>query len=126
MSYNILVVDDSSIIRNVVKKSIEMSGVDAGEIYEASNGDEALAVLRENWVDIVMSDINMPHMNGVELVRRMSEDRDMRAVPVVIISTERSETRIEELRKHGIKGYLTKPFRPEEIRDLVHGILDAP
>ena len=126
MSYNILIVDDSSIIRNVVKKSIEMSGVDAGEVFEAANGDEALTVLREHWVDIVMSDINMPHMNGVELVRRMSEDEEMRDVPVVIISTERSETRMEELRRHGIKGYLTKPFRPEELRDVVNGILERP
>ncbi len=123
MSYDILVVDDSSIIRQMVKKSIAMSGVEIGQVYEASNGKEALDVLASSWVDIVFADLNMPEMNGAELVAKMAEDSLLVSTPVVIVSSEHSEARVEEMKQRGIRAYIKKPFRPENFREVVSTVL---
>jgi two-component system chemotaxis response regulator CheY len=119
MGYNILVVDDSEIIRSVIKKAIGMSGLEIGCIFEAANGREALERLGDEWVDIVLTDVNMPIMNGVELMARLASDEELQRIPVVIVSTERSRTRIDELMTLGARAYLKKPFRPEEFRDTM-------
>jgi two-component system, chemotaxis family, chemotaxis protein CheY len=123
MAYNVLVVDDSATVRAMIRKTLTMSSLPLNEIYLAGNGREALALLAEHWMDLVLTDINMPEMDGMELVRRMSEDAVLRSIPVVVVSTEGSESRIEELRGHGIRGYLRKPFTPEAIKEIVDGIL---
>lgn len=123
MSYCILVVDDSSVSRRMVCKAIEMSGLDIGTILEASNGQEALKILETAWVDVVLADINMPVMNGVEMVEEMARRDFMSVTPVVIISSERSDKRQSELQAHGIKAYLPKPFRPEKIKQIVGQLL---
>lgn len=123
MSLTVLIVDDSSVIRAVVKKSISMSGLDVGQIYEAANGVEALAVLAQSWIDIVFADLNMPEMGGAELVQKMSQDNLLVSIPVVIVSSERNQERIDELKRLGIRAYLRKPFRPEGFRDVVRDVL---
>jgi len=123
MGYRILIVDDSEIIRKIVRKSIGMSGLDVGQIYEAENGLQALKILDNEWVDIVLADLNMPEMSGMELVEKMSADNLLVSIPVVIVSSEHSETRIEELKKKGIRAYIKKPFRPENFRDIVTEVL---
>ncbi len=123
MGYNILIVDDSSIIRAAVKKAIEMSGLDVAAFHEAANGKHALEALDQQWVDIVLTDINMPEMSGVELIERMAADDLLNKIPVVIVSTERSRTRIENLMAMGVRAYIKKPFRPEDFRDVIGGIL---
>ncbi len=123
MSYNILIVDDSRTTRAVIAKTLNLSGVSIGELHEAENGKEALNILGENWVDLVLADINMPVMDGVEMVGRMSADGLMRTVPVVIISTEGSKTRIEEMRAKGVRAYIRKPCTPELIKNIVEEIL---
>lgn len=123
MAYNILIVDDSAIVRAVVRKTLGLTGVAIGEIQEASNGQEALDKLEKSWVDIVFADINMPVMTGIELVDRMIERNILKTSPVVIISTERSETRMAELRAKGVSAYLNKPFTPECLRDVITQVL---
>lgn len=123
MSYNILIVDDSKIIRSIVKKTISMAGLEVGELHEAGQGLEALECLNKNWIDIVFADINMPEMNGVELVKKMSEDNMLLSIPVVIVSSERSPERIEELKKHGIRAFIKKPFNPENFKSVVDDVL---
>lgn len=123
MSYNMLIVDDSSIIRSVVKKTINMSGIPTASIFEAANGFEALELLEKEWIDIVLADINMPEMNGVELVQKMSENSLLASIPVVIISSDRNESKIELLQKHGIRAYLKKPFRPENFKEVINNVL---
>ncbi|HTS16049.1 MAG TPA: response regulator [Verrucomicrobiae bacterium] len=125
MAYNVLIVDDSAIVRTVVEKTLRVSGCALGEIWQAANGREALDQLKAHWVDIVFADINMPEMNGVEMVNRMAETGLLKTVPVVIVSTERSVTRIEELRAKGIRAYLNKPFTPEEIKKILEEVLGA-
>ncbi len=125
MSFNVLIVDDSSVVRKIVRKSISMSGIEASTVYEAANGKEALEILNKEWVDIVFADLNMPEMNGVELVEKMSEDSMLVSTPVVIISSERREKRIEELKDRGIRAYIKKPFRPESFATVVHDVLQT-
>jgi len=119
VSYSSLIVDDSAIIRKMIRRALSLSGLDLGDILEAGDGRQALAVLDDHWVDVVLTDIHMPEMDGIELVERMALDPLLSKIPVLVVSTERSEERIERLRRLGIKGYLTKPFTPEQIRDAV-------
>jgi two-component system chemotaxis response regulator CheY len=123
MSYRILVVDDSTVSRRMVCRAVVMSGLDVSEILEASNGLEALDLLGKSWVDIVLADINMPVMNGAEMVREMAKRDFMQVTPVIIISSEKSEKRMEEMLGLGVRTYLGKPFRPEQIKQVVGDIL---
>lgn len=125
MPYNILVVDDSQTVRAVIRKTLDLAGVEVGEIHEAGNGQEALDILRDNWLDLVFADINMPVMTGIEMVDRMSADGLLKTVPVVIISTEGSATRVEQLKAKGVSAYIRKPFTPEIIREVVDEVLGA-
>lgn len=125
MSRNILIVDDSATIRAMIKRTIAMTGLDVGELYEASNGIEALAQLADHEVAVLLVDINMPAMNGVQLLTRMKQVSRLRDIPVIIASTEGSQQRIAELRRLGVAGYVRKPFQPEQLRDVLMPILGA-
>jgi two-component system chemotaxis response regulator CheY len=123
MGYNVLIVDDSVIIRKMVARTLRISDLDISEYLFAANGREALEKLEANWVDIVFADINMPEMNGVEMIEKMRKEDLLSGIPVVIISTERSRERIEALKAMGIGAYLQKPFVPEEFARVVKGLL---
>ena len=123
MGYTVLVVDDSETIRGALVKAFGMAKLPMDEIIQARDGQDAIGVLRERWVDIVLTDINMPRMGGEELVHAMKADSAFKDIPVAVISTEGSQTRMDSLRQAGISGYLRKPCRPEEIRDLLHQVL---
>ena len=123
MSGNILIVDDSVTVRQMVKRTLAMAGLDIGEIYEAGNGIEALAQLADHHVDVMMVDINMPTMNGIKLLERIKQSERLKDIPIVIASTEGSETRIEQLRRDGAFGYVRKPFKPEQVRDVLTPLL---
>lgn len=122
MSLNVLIVDDSVVTRSVVKRAVSMSGFEVDTFFEAPNGADALAILGKEWVDLVLADLNMPVMNGWELVTRMKDDEVLRGVPVVVISSDRS-SRARELTEHGIAGFLSKPFRPESLRETLERVL---
>jgi two-component system chemotaxis response regulator CheY len=123
MSYDILITDDSAIVRSVVRKVIALAGVDVGQVHEAANGKEALEVLHGTHVDLVLADVNMPTMSGVELVQRMRAVPALASVPVVAISSDHGAARIEELRRSGVNAYVTKPFRPEQLRGVLREVL---
>jgi len=123
MSFNILIVDDSRTIRSVIRKTLMIAGVPLNELYEASNGLEALQIMKDNWVDLCFADINMPVMNGIEMIEKMLEDQTLAKLPVVIVSTEGSKTRIEELFRKGVRAYLRKPITPEIVRNVVKEVL---
>ncbi|MBU1218876.1 response regulator [Myxococcota bacterium] len=123
MSYRVLVVDDSEIVRNIIKKAINMSGVEIQTIFEACNGKEALAVLDKEWIDIVFTDLNMPEMTGFELVENMKNGDLLSDIPVVVVSSEQSTLKIEELLSSGVREYIKKPFRPEIFRDIFSRLL---
>lgn len=123
MAYTVLLVDDSETIREAMVRAFAMSRLPMDEILRAANGIEALGVLRERWVDIVLTDINMPTMGGEELVRAMKADTELSDIPVAVLSSDGSKARMDRLRGMGVVGYLRKPCRPETIRDLLHDVL---
>jgi two-component system, chemotaxis family, chemotaxis protein CheY len=123
MAYKILIVDDSAITRMVLKKTIGMIGIPVQTFFEAGNGNQALDILGEHSVDLVLADINMPEMNGMEMAAAILANPITADVPVVIISTHTEDVRINELRCQGVKAYIHKPFTAETIRDVLSGIL---
>ena len=125
MAYNILVVDDSVTTRAVIKKTIGIAGVEVNELFQAGNGKEALEILRENWIDVIFSDINMPIMGGVEMIEKLSEDGLLKTIPVIVVSTEGNRTRIEQLKSKGICAYIRKPFTPEMIKNVVDEVMGS-
>jgi two-component system, chemotaxis family, chemotaxis protein CheY len=126
MSANVLVVDDSGVMRGMIKRTLLLSGLDIADIYEAANGIEALAQMNAHSIGLVLLDINMPVMNGITLLRRMHDDARLRDIPVVLASSEGSETRIAELMTAGARGLVRKPFFPEQVRDILLPILGRP
>jgi two-component system chemotaxis response regulator CheY len=123
MAFNVLIVDDSSSMRAIVRKIIKISGFNIGELLEAADGKEAIKVLTDEWVDLVLTDINMPNMNGLELISEMKKDEMLKSIPVVMVTTEGSEKRIQESMKLGASGYIKKPFLPEEIKMTLSAIM---
>ena len=122
MALNLLLVDDSATVRSLIKKCIEMASFSVNEIYEANHGKEALEIIENSWIDMVFTDINMPEMNGVEFIEALKEQGKLQDFPVIVVSTEGSQTRIEELKAMGIKGYLRKPFTPEQIKEIIEQV----
>ncbi len=123
MAFNVLIVDDSPAMRAFVGRVLEISGFAVGMRLEAGDGEEALRLLAEQWIDIVLTDLNMPHMDGEELVRRLERDDLLRAIPVVVISTDRTETRVHRMLSLGARGYVKKPFLPEVLRQELERVL---
>ncbi|MGD9096474.1 MAG: response regulator [Desulfobacterales bacterium] len=121
MSLNVLVVDDSSVMRAMIIKTIRMSGLDLGDVYQAANGQEGLDAARDNWVDLVIADINMPVMNGEEMIDAMKADPEVADLPTIVISTEGSATRIERLQQKGVT-FIHKPFTPEIIKASIESL----
>jgi two-component system, chemotaxis family, chemotaxis protein CheY len=126
MGYRILIVDDSSVTRSVLKKTIGMTDFPVQDITQAENGQQALQLLSQEPFDLVMADLNMPQMNGIEMTQHILADNRLKTIPVVVITTEASTTRIEELKAVGIRGYVHKPFTAEGIRNMLLDVLGIP
>jgi two-component system chemotaxis response regulator CheY len=126
MAYKVLIVDDSLPMRAVIKKMVKASGFNVGQFFEAINGREALEVLKNEWLDIVITDFNMPEMNGLELVEEVKKDDELKSIPVVMITTEGSQRRVDEFMEKGAADYIKKPFSPEEIRSKLNHIMGEP
>jgi two-component system chemotaxis response regulator CheY len=123
MGFNILIVDDSSSIRRLLKKVLELSGIELGEVLEASNGLEALDVLKREWVDFILCDIHMPKMDGIQFLRELKQDEVLSRIPVIMVSTEGREEIVQEVKALGIRAYVKKPFSPEEIREVIENLI---
>lgn len=119
MGMNVLIVDDSSLTRKAIRRIVDMIGLDIAEVFEAENGVEALKILHEAQIQLVLADLNMPEMGGIEMIYHMRGNEATRNIPVVIVSTESSTTVIEGLLADGAKDYLHKPFTPEEFREVL-------
>jgi two-component system chemotaxis response regulator CheY len=123
MSIRALIVDDSSVMRKIVERCLRQAGMDLGQVVEASNGAEGLALASENTFDLILSDINMPVMGGLEFVRRLKEMDNAKNVPIVMITTEGGEKSVLEALSLGAKGYIRKPFTPDQVKEHVIPVL---
>ncbi len=120
MAFNVLIVDDSAAMRAVIKKIVLLSGFKVDRLYEAGNGREALDLISKTWIDVVLSDLNMPEMNGLEFLSALKKDDLLKEIPVIIITTEGSEVRRQMVCTMGAKGFIKKPFLPEEVRKTLY------
>lgn len=123
MAYSVLIVDDSPVMRSFIRRVMTLSGFDVGECLEASDGEEALTQLKEHHVDVILTDINMPKMNGEELLRRLETEGVLRSIPALVISTDGTKDRILRMISLGAEGYMTKPFSPETLREELERVL---
>lgn len=122
MAINVLVVDDSSVMRAIITKTLRLSKLPLGEVHEATNGREGLQVLNNNWIDLALVDINMPDMDGEEMIERIRQNPATADLSVIVVSTEGSEARVELLKQKGA-GFVHKPFTPETLRDAIQSII---
>lgn len=123
MSYRVLIVDDSPAMRSFIRRVMDLSGFDVGEYLQAADGVEALEVLTREHVDVILTDINMPRMNGEELVRKLEANDALRSIPVMVVSTDGTESRINHMASLGTRAYLKKPFLPETLREALERVL---
>jgi two-component system, chemotaxis family, chemotaxis protein CheY len=119
-----LIVDDSSVMRKIVERSLRQAGIDLVEVREAGNGAEALGALNSSPADLVLCDINMPVMDGIEFLRQLQGVSTAKGMPVVMITTEGSESHVVQALSIGARGYIRKPFTPEQIKEHVVPLLE--
>ena len=115
----ILVVDDSAVMRKIIKKNIKESGLLVNEFADAGDGKQALDVVSHDNIDLILCDWNMPNMSGLEFVKTLRSLNLPKKIPVVMITTEDSDSKKSEAKESGADGYLTKPFTPEQLRNAL-------
>jgi len=123
MGKKVLIIDDSSTMRKIVARSLRQAGFDFETILEAGDGQEALEVLSGENVDVILSDINMPNMNGVEFLRNKAADDGIKNIPVVMITTEAGSEILREALELGARGSIKKPFTPDQVQDTLGALL---
>jgi two-component system, chemotaxis family, chemotaxis protein CheY len=124
MDSDVLVVDDSAAIRKILTRVLRQTGMAIQTIREAGDGQEALAVMAQHRVDLVLSDINMPKMDGLQLLASLKASPRWQSIPVVMITTEGGETKVAEAVRLGAAGYVRKPFTADQIKEKLAGILE--
>jgi two-component system chemotaxis response regulator CheY len=126
MQSDILIVDDSAAIRKILQRVLRQTGIDIGTIHEAGDGEEALQMLQKHSVRLVMTDINMPKMDGIQLLAALRSSPIWSNLPVVMVTTEGGESKVGEAVKLGATGYVRKPFTADQIKEKLNGLLEAP
>jgi two-component system, chemotaxis family, chemotaxis protein CheY len=118
-----LIVDDSSVMRKIVERCLRQAGVESLVVVEAGSGVEGLEILKSRRVDLILSDINMPAMDGLEFVRQLRKQQLAEGVPVVMITTESSEEHVKQAIEAGAIGYIRKPFTADQVKQKVLSLL---
>jgi two-component system, chemotaxis family, chemotaxis protein CheY len=120
-----LIVDDSSVMRKIVERSLRQAGLESLIVLEAGSGVEGLELLKAKQVDLILSDINMPAMDGLEFLRQLRSQQLATGVPVVMITTESSEEHVRQAIEAGAMGYIRKPFTADQVKQKVVSLLPA-
>jgi two-component system chemotaxis response regulator CheY len=121
----ILIVDDSSVMRKIVERALRQAGLDPMVVLEAGSGTDGLEILKNQEVHLILSDINMPSMDGLEFLRQIRKQNLAAGVPVVMITTESSEEHVKQAILCGAQGYIRKPFTAEQVKERVLPLLAA-
>jgi two-component system chemotaxis response regulator CheY len=122
MPLDILIVDDSAAIRKILQRVLRQADVDVGQVYEAGDGLEALETLKKHKVHLVLADVNMPNMNGMQLLAEIKSDAELASVPVIMVTTEGSQSKVMEAAQLGAAGYIRKPFSADQIKDKISSL----
>ncbi len=120
MSRNILIVDDSAVMRKIVMRTLRQAGVQVDQVFEAGDGGEALDVVNQEEIHLVLSDVNMPNVDGFEFVRQ-ARGQDF-AAPIIMVTTEGSEDRVRDALESGVQGYVVKPFTADDLKEALAGV----
>ena len=120
---DVLIVDDSAAIRKILQRVLRQTEIPIGTVYEAGDGVEALATLRQQSIGLVLSDINMPNMDGLEFLTKMRAEQIWKSIPVLMVSTEGTQAKVLEAVERGASGYVRKPFTAEQIKDKLVGLI---
>jgi two-component system, chemotaxis family, chemotaxis protein CheY len=123
VALDIMIVDDSAAIRKILQRVLVQAGIPLGAVLEANDGNEALELLKGHSVGLILSDINMPNMDGIELLTRLKADVAFKSVPIVMVTTEGSQARVLQALELGAAGYVRKPFTPEQIKAKLVGVI---
>jgi len=119
MDFDLLIVDDSRTTRGVIRKTLGLIDLPIGRVLEAGSGAEGLALLRSDWVDLVLADLNMPGMSGVEMIEAMNLDSLLSKVPVVVVSSEGNAALLTQLAGQGVRDFVRKPFQPAALKQVM-------
>jgi two-component system, chemotaxis family, chemotaxis protein CheY len=123
MALDILIVDDSAAIRKILQRVLLQADVNVGKVFEASDGQEALQKLSAESVGLILSDINMPNMDGIEFLAKLRAEAAWKSVPVIMITTEGSQNKVMQALQLGANGYVRKPFTAEQIKEKLAGLI---
>jgi two-component system chemotaxis response regulator CheY len=123
MPLDVLIVDDSTAIRKILHRVLQQTELQLGTVHEANDGVEALTRLRGNPIGLILSDINMPNMDGLELLRNIRNNPALKSVPVIMITTEGSQEKVMQALQLGASGYVRKPFTPDQIKEKLIGLV---
>jgi two-component system chemotaxis response regulator CheY len=123
MALDVLIVDDSAAIRKILQRVLVQADVALGSVYEASDGQEAIAKLKQSNVSLILADVNMPNMDGLELLGCLKANQAWKDVPVLMVTTEGSQNKVMQALQLGANGYLRKPFTADQIKEKLVGIL---
>lgn len=123
MSLDVLIVDDSAAIRKILHRVLVQAEIPLGKIYEAGDGVDALEKLKTEKIGLILSDINMPNMDGIELLGKLKADDVFKSVPIVMVTTEGSQAKVMQALELGAVGYVRKPFTAEQIKEKLAGII---
>ncbi len=123
MAFDVLIVDDSAAIRKILQRVLRQSDLPVGAIVEAGDGVEALEALKQHKVGLILSDINMPNMDGLQLLSTVRADATWKDVPILMITTEGSQNKVLEAVNLGASGYVRKPFTAEQIKEKLVGLV---
>ena len=123
MPPNVLIVDDSAAIRKILQRVLRQAEVPLGSLYEAGDGVQALGAMKNNSIDLVLSDINMPNMDGLQLLAQIRANPQWHGVRVLMITTEGNQARVMEAVGLGAAGYVRKPFTADQIKEKVLSLM---
>lgn len=123
MPLDVLIVDDSAAIRKILHRVLVQADVPLGQVHEANDGKEALEKLKSEKVGLILSDINMPNMDGIEFLSRVRAEEGSKNVPIIMITTEGSQARVMQALELGATAYVRKPFTAEQIKEKLVGII---
>jgi two-component system, chemotaxis family, chemotaxis protein CheY len=123
VSLDVLIVDDSAAIRKILHRVLIQAEIPLGKVHEAGDGVDALEKLKTEKVGLILSDINMPNMDGIELLGKLKADDAHKATPIVMVTTEGSQAKVMQALELGAVGYVRKPFTAEQIKEKLAGII---